>query len=80
MTGLATLYDMTRKTPYESYLVERFLSNPEVKAVLKVNRTIIWEECSDAVSEVLHEDVMKSVKFMVEFLLQKKSKVLLYQV
>ncbi|XP_021854241.1 serine carboxypeptidase-like 50 [Spinacia oleracea] len=79
MTGLATLYDMTRKTPYESYLVERFLSNPEVKAVLKVNRTIIWEECSDAVSEVLHEDVMKSVKFMVEFLLQKKSKVLLYQ-
>lgn len=78
MTGLATLYDMRRKIPYESYLVEQFLSNSEVKVALGVNKSMVWEECSDEVGEILHEDVMKSVKFMVEELVQK-SKVLLYQ-
>ncbi|KAL2904719.1 Serine carboxypeptidase-like 50 [Bienertia sinuspersici] len=78
MTGLATLYDLTRKIPYEADLVARFLSNSEVKAALGVSKSMVWEECSQVVGEALHEDVMKSVKYMVE-LLVKKSKVLLYQ-
>ncbi|CAO2828509.1 unnamed protein product [Amaranthus hypochondriacus] len=78
MTGLATLYDMRRKIAYESDLVERFLSNVEVKKDLGVNISMIWEECSDLVGKILHEDVMKSVKYMVELLLQE-SRVLLYQ-
>lgn len=78
MTGLATMYDMTRKIPYEADLVARFLSNSEVKTTLGVKNSMEWEECSDVVSAILHEDVMKSVKYMLE-LLVKKSKVLLYQ-
>ncbi|XP_021746861.1 serine carboxypeptidase-like 50 [Chenopodium quinoa] len=78
MTGLATLYDIRRKIPYESYLVERFLSSSEVKTALGVNKSMVWEDCSNIVGEILHEDVMKSVKYMVEMLLQK-TKVLLYQ-
>lgn len=78
MTGLATLYDMRRKIPYEYYLVEQFLSSGEVKKALGVNESMVWEDCSDVVGERMHEDVMKSVKFMVE-LLVKESKVLLYQ-
>ncbi|XP_021727279.1 serine carboxypeptidase-like 50 [Chenopodium quinoa] len=78
MTGLATLYDIRRKIPYESYLVERFLSSSEVKEALGVNKSMVWEDCSNIVGEILHEDVMKSVKYMVEMLLQK-TKVLLYQ-
>lgn len=78
MTGLATLYDFTRKVPYETELIAEFLSSQEVKEALGANMSIAWEECSDAVGEALHEDVMKSVKFMVELLVDK-SKVLLYQ-
>ena len=78
MTGLATLYDFTRKVPYETEMVSEFLSSKEVKKALGANVSITWEECSDVVGEALHEDVMKSVKFMVEFLV-KKTKVVLYQ-
>ncbi|KAK9276960.1 hypothetical protein L1049_006499 [Liquidambar formosana] len=78
MTGLATLYDWTRKVPYETDLVTEFLQKEEVKKALGANESIIWEECSDSVGAALHEDVMKSVKYMVE-LLVKQSKVLLYQ-
>ncbi|XP_014510754.1 serine carboxypeptidase-like 50 [Vigna radiata var. radiata] len=78
MTGLATLYDYTRKTPYEDDLVERFLNIPEVKKTLGVKESFVYEICSDVVGKALHGDVMKSVKQMVEYLV-RKSRVLLYQ-
>ncbi|EEF36361.1 Vitellogenic carboxypeptidase, putative [Ricinus communis] len=78
MTGLATLYDFTRKVPYKTRLVTKLLQSVEVKAALGANESITFDECSDVVGDALHEDVMKSVKYMVE-LLVKKSKVLLYQ-
>ncbi|KAL9364600.1 hypothetical protein Peur_042473 [Populus x canadensis] len=78
MTGLATLYDFTRKVPYETELVTKVMQLAEVKNALKANESIVFEECSDTVGKALHADVMKSVKYMVEFLV-KKSNVLLYQ-
>ncbi|GAB4828774.1 Serine carboxypeptidase-like 50 [Ancistrocladus abbreviatus] len=78
MTGLATLYDLRRKIPYQTQLVEEFLSAEEVKQALGVNASMVWEECSDVVAAALHDDVMKSVRFMVEVLL-RQTKVLLYQ-
>ncbi|XWS63920.1 hypothetical protein CRYUN_Cryun06bG0143000 [Craigia yunnanensis] len=78
MTGLATLYDFTKKKPYQTSFATRFLNIAEVKKSLGVNESMVFDECSDVVGAVLHEDVMKSVKYMVEFLV-KKSKVLLYQ-
>ncbi|XP_052203634.1 serine carboxypeptidase-like 50 [Diospyros lotus] len=78
MTGLATLYDFRRQTPYETSLVTEFLQQPEVKRLFGVNESIVYEECSGVVGAALNEDVMKSVKYMVEFLVMN-SKVLLYQ-
>ncbi|KDP38052.1 hypothetical protein JCGZ_04695 [Jatropha curcas] len=78
MTGLATLYDFTRKVPYETSLVAKLLQLQEVKNALGANESIVFEVCSDTVGSALQEDVMKSVKYMVEFLV-KNSKVLLYQ-
>ncbi|KAL6189979.1 hypothetical protein ACLB2K_036380 [Fragaria x ananassa] len=79
MTGLATLYDYTKNAHYATSLVVDLLSHKEVKKALGVsNVSIVFEECSDLVGDVLHADVMKSVKYMVEFLV-KNSKVLLYQ-
>ncbi|KAI3729319.1 hypothetical protein L6452_17975 [Arctium lappa] len=78
ITGLATLYDFRRYRPYDSYWVEEFLKNPEVKKALGVNESMVFEECSDVVDAALHSDVMKSVKFMVEYLV-KNTKLLLYQ-
>ncbi|KAF9603164.1 hypothetical protein IFM89_034497 [Coptis chinensis] len=78
MTGLATLYDYRRTTPYSTNLVGEFLENEDIKKALGVSNSIIWEECSGVVGDALQEDVMKSVKFMVDELV-KKSKVLLYQ-
>ncbi|KAL8150779.1 hypothetical protein V2J09_020587 [Rumex salicifolius] len=78
MTGLATLYNMRRKTKYETDLVTRLLSSEEAKSALGANSSFVWEECSEKVGDALHADVMKSVRYMVEFLV-KESKVLLYQ-
>lgn len=79
MTGLATLYDLRRLIPYETELVTAFLNRRETKAAMGVaNLTAAWEECSDEVAAALHADVMKSAKFMVEYLV-KESRVLLYQ-
>ncbi|XP_058735391.1 serine carboxypeptidase-like 50 [Vicia villosa] len=81
MTGLATLYDYSRKVPYEDDLVEKFLNIAEVKKALGVNvdESFVYEICSDVVGDVLQADVMKSVKFMVEKLLKEGTRVLLYQ-
>ncbi|XP_019167666.1 PREDICTED: serine carboxypeptidase-like 50 [Ipomoea nil] len=78
MTGLATLYDFRRQTPYEDELVAKLLSSVEIKRLLKAKETITFETCSDLVDQALHSDVMKSVRYMVEFLV-KNTKVLLYQ-
>ncbi|CAN4117049.1 unnamed protein product [Withania somnifera] len=78
MTGLATLYDFRRLKPYEDELMAKFLSNVEVKRSLKARESIVFDVCNDLVGKVLHEDVMKSVRYMVEFLV-KNTKVLLYQ-
>jgi vitellogenic carboxypeptidase-like protein len=81
MTGLATLYDYSRKIPYEDYLVAKFLNIDEVKKALKVNvdESFVYEKCSHVVGAALHADLMKSVKYMVEKLLKEGMRVLLYQ-
>ncbi|KAG7597087.1 Peptidase S10 serine carboxypeptidase [Arabidopsis suecica] len=78
MTGLATLYNTARSIPYRTDLVVDLLNKREAKRVLGVSETMRFEECSDEVEDVLREDVMKSVKFMVEYALEK-TQVLLYQ-
>ncbi|TXG57045.1 hypothetical protein EZV62_018358 [Acer yangbiense] len=78
MTGLATLYDFSKRVPYQTSLVTKLLRIDEVKKALGANESIVFDECSDVVGGALHADVMKSVKYMVEFLV-KNTKVLLYQ-
>lgn len=78
MTGLATLYDYTRKVPYEDDLVDKFLNIAEAKRALGVNESFVYEGCSDVVGDALRADVMKSVKDKVEELV-RRSRVLLYQ-
>ncbi|XP_051129621.1 serine carboxypeptidase-like 50 [Andrographis paniculata] len=78
MTGLATLYDFRRSIPYQDELVEKFLNNPEAKKALGANESAVFELCSDVVEEAMSEDVMKSARWEMEFLVEK-TKVLLYQ-
>ncbi|KAI3825106.1 hypothetical protein L1987_06582 [Smallanthus sonchifolius] len=78
VTGLATLYDFRRQSPYHSDWVEEFLKDPGVKKALGVNESMVFEECSDVVRAALHADVMKSVRYMVEYLV-RNTKLLLYQ-
>ncbi|KAJ9549085.1 hypothetical protein OSB04_021628 [Centaurea solstitialis] len=78
VTGLATLFDFRRYRPYDTNWVVDFLKNPEVKKALGVDESMVFEECSDVVSAALHSDVMKSVRFKVEYLV-KNTKVLLFQ-
>ncbi|PHT34095.1 Serine carboxypeptidase-like 50 [Capsicum baccatum] len=78
MSGMPTLYNIRRHKPYQNYLVSEFLNDVEVKRALGVNETIVFEVCSKVVRKALHEDLMKSVKYMVEFLV-KNTKVLLYE-
>lgn len=77
-TSLATFYDFTRQTPYNSDWVQEFLKDPEVKRALGVNKSMVFERCSEVVGEALHADVMKSVRYMVEYVV-KNTKLMLYQ-
>ncbi|XP_058101164.1 serine carboxypeptidase-like 50 [Magnolia sinica] len=77
-TGLATINDLSKKRPYKTNIVGVFLQKEEVKVALGVEKGMVWKNCGGVVGRVLHDDVMKSVKFMVEDLV-KKSRVLLYQ-
>lgn len=79
MTGLATMYDYTKKVPYKINSVTQFLQKEEVKKALGVKESEGFYRCSDSVHHALHEDVMKSVKNMVEEVVKKRIKVLLYQ-
>ncbi|XVE74675.1 hypothetical protein DITRI_Ditri12bG0036100 [Diplodiscus trichospermus] len=78
MTGLATLYDFTKKKPYQTSLVTKFLNIDKVKKALGVDESMVFEDCNGIVKAAMHEDMMKSEKYMVEFLV-KKTRVLLYQ-
>lgn len=78
MTGLATLYDFTKQKPCQTSLVTKFLNINEVKKALGVNESMVFESCSGVVRAAMHEDMMKSVKYMVEALVGN-TKVLLYQ-
>ncbi|KAK9935322.1 hypothetical protein M0R45_022428 [Rubus argutus] len=79
MTGLPTLFDYSKKTPYhKTQWVTDFLHDEKVKRILSVDESAVFRNCSHVVSVALYEDNMKSVKYMVE-LLVKRSKVLLYQ-
>nr|GEV33920.1 serine carboxypeptidase-like 50 [Tanacetum cinerariifolium] len=78
VTGLATFYDFTRQSPYDTDLVVELLMNPEVKMALGVNESMAFEICSDVAAKALHADVMKSVRYKVEYVV-KNTKLLLYQ-
>ncbi|KAJ0450846.1 putative carboxypeptidase C [Helianthus annuus] len=78
VTGLVTMYDFRRQSPYRSDWVEQFLKDVEVKRALGVNESMVFAGCSDVVGAALHADVMKSVRYMVEYVV-KNTKVLLYQ-
>ncbi|KAG8370506.1 hypothetical protein BUALT_Bualt14G0123900 [Buddleja alternifolia] len=78
MSGLATLYDFRRQSPYPNAVLDLFLNDIEVKRALGVKESLVYARCSDVVGFALHEDVMKSVRYMVEYLV-KNTRVLLYQ-
>ncbi|XP_027096594.1 serine carboxypeptidase-like 50 [Coffea arabica] len=78
MTGFVSVYDFRRLVPYQDYLVAEFLTNMEVKKALGAKENIVFEACSDVVEDALTEDIMKSVRYMVDYLV-RETKVLLYQ-
>ncbi|PRQ40920.1 putative carboxypeptidase C [Rosa chinensis] len=79
MTGLATLFDYSKKAPYhKTQWVTDFLHDERVKRIMSVEEPAVFRNCSHVVQVALYDDNMKSVKYMVE-LLVKRSKVLLYQ-
>ncbi|KAL1548176.1 serine carboxypeptidase-like 50 [Salvia divinorum] len=78
MSGLATLYDVRKLAPYPNNVVVSFLNDAEVKRALHVPGDITFAKCSSVVADAMHEDIMKSVRPMVEWLVTR-TRVLLYQ-
>ncbi|PQQ19507.1 serine carboxypeptidase-like 50 [Prunus yedoensis var. nudiflora] len=70
--------DYAKNVPYKTSLAKDFLRHEKVKKALGLNGSLVFDKCNDLVGDILHEDVMKSVKYMVEYLM-KKNKILLYQ-
>ncbi|XP_057860598.1 serine carboxypeptidase-like 50 [Cryptomeria japonica] len=82
-TALASLYDIRRTIPYNSFdngtdYLGLFVNQRAVKEALNANPNVTWVDCSDAVDVRMREDIMKSTKCMVESILLKIP-VLLYQ-
>eukprot|EP00249_Psilotum_nudum_P022285 c28455_g1_i2 orf=480-1808(-) len=82
VSGLATLYDVRRTRPYYTTvdgvdILSEFLNKEEVKRVLKV-KVPKWESCSEVVGQRMQNDIAKSTKDLVEYLLHRVP-VLLYQ-
>ncbi|PON78770.1 Serine carboxypeptidase-like [Parasponia andersonii] len=80
--GLAPEHDGCRDSARfnEEGQVQELLRDDDVKRSLGAKRPDVFEVCSDFVKGVLHEDVMKSAKYMVESLVRESStRVLLYQ-
>lgn len=78
VTGLATLFDFTRKTDYPLEMISEFLNNEEVKEAFGVSKDVQFQLISEDVMNALHDDVMKSAKYMVEELVGN-IQVMLYQ-
>ncbi|MCO5587649.1 hypothetical protein L7F22_041600 [Adiantum nelumboides] len=84
VTGLATLYDVTKTVGYyvtangTDYL-SAFLNREEVQMSLLNVKPQLWEECNETVGERMAADVPKSTMHLVEFLLNQSIPVLLYQ-
>ncbi|KAI3731574.1 hypothetical protein L1987_62763 [Smallanthus sonchifolius] len=79
LTGIATLYDFRRLTPYQINIVDEFLSDVKIKKILKANESIAYQKCSALVGSALNDDLMKSVRYMMEYLMENSDvKVLLY--
>ncbi|CAI0377243.1 unnamed protein product [Linum tenue] len=79
LTGLATDFDFTRKRPYKTGLVTRFLRSKDVKRKLGARESIEFVGCNRTIRSGFRGEVMKSVKRKVEVLVKKVGKVLLYQ-
>ncbi|KAL4286525.1 hypothetical protein S245_065813 [Arachis hypogaea] len=82
MSGLATLYDYTRKDhPYHYQdWINQFMNIAEVKKALGVNESQVFKVSSNDIRAAFQGDIMKSVKFRVEGLLRSNAiRVLLYQ-
>ncbi|KAL6283853.1 hypothetical protein ACE6H2_014782 [Prunus campanulata] len=55
--------DYTKNVPHKTSLAEDFLRHEKVKKALGVNGLLVFEECSDLVGDILHEDVMSRFWF-----------------
>ncbi|MCO5573919.1 hypothetical protein L7F22_027697 [Adiantum nelumboides] len=84
VTGLATLYDVTKTVGYyvtangTDYL-SAFLNRKEVQTSLLNVKPQLWEECNKTVGKRMAADVPKSTMHLVEYLLNQSIPVLLYQ-
>ena len=81
VTGVATPFNYARERPYPTRPLLDFLNSDEAKAALGARRDVAWARCSEAVSEALGEDIMRSAKRDVEAVLARNgtARVLLFQ-
>ncbi|KAJ7562034.1 hypothetical protein O6H91_03G052900 [Diphasiastrum complanatum] len=82
--GLATVLDIRRRVPYHCgadgvEFLKEFLGLNSVKTALKAEEQIVWVPCSSRVGRIMANDTMKSVKWMIDELLQHNVPILLYQ-
>ena len=66
MTGLATLYDYTKKSPYQDDLVGEFLNFPEIKKAFGVKETINYEICKWREKQKVRESVDRKHGFSID--------------
>ncbi|KAF0906797.1 hypothetical protein E2562_012582 [Oryza meyeriana var. granulata] len=80
VTGVATSFNYARQQPYPTRPLRDFLNTGEAKAALCARSDVEWVRGSEAVSEALADDIMKSAMGNVEAVLASNgTRVLLFQ-
>jgi len=78
MAGGVNVYDITKYRPYPDMIINEYLGNWDIQTLFNLRRDIIFASQAGNVYKYMYEDFMKPYVNLVEEVLKRKCKVMVY--
>ncbi len=78
MAGGVNVYDITKYKPYPNLIIDEYLGNYDVQNLYVIRHDITFNAQKNQVYKFMYEDFMQSYVHLVEELLRRKAKVMVY--
>ena len=78
LAGHVNVYDITKYRPYPDLIINQYLGNYEVQTLFSLRRDIVFGAQAGNVYEAMYEDFMKPYVHLVEEILRRKCKIMVY--